>query len=168
VLKVSSRGHYGLRMMTELAREHGQKPLSLTEVARVEGLPLPYLEQLVVPLRKAGLVEGTRGLHGGYRLSRPPMDITAGEILRALEGPVSLVDCTAADYIHGNCDREAACLSSGLWQRIKVTVEAILDRTTLYDLLFDPGFAPGMPQVPANLERLPMAGAIASPAGGTA
>ena len=115
MLKVSSRGHYGLRTMTELARAHGHKPLSLTEVARVEGLPLPYLEQLVVPLRKAGLVEGTRGLHGGYRLARPAAEITAGEILRVLEGPVNLVDCTAADYVHGNCDREAACLSSGLW-----------------------------------------------------
>ena len=60
MLKVSSRGHYGLRLMTELARAHGRGPLSLTEITRVEALPLPYLEQLVVPLRKGGLVEGTR------------------------------------------------------------------------------------------------------------
>jgi Rrf2 family protein len=156
MLKVSSRGHYGLRMMTELARAYGNGPLSLTEVARVENLPLPYLEQLVVPLRKASLVEGTRGLHGGYQLTRPPGEITAGDALRALEGPVSLVDCTAEDYVHGACDREAFCLSSSLWQRIKVTVENILDHTTLYDLLYDPGFAPGMPQIPAALERLPV------------
>src|SRR3979411_1851275 len=90
MLKVSSRGHYGLRLMTELGRAHGRGPLSLTDIARVEGLPLPYLEQLVVPLRKAGLVEGTRGLHGGYTLSRPPHLMTAGEILRVLEGQVRL------------------------------------------------------------------------------
>jgi Rrf2 family protein len=143
--------------MTELARAQGQGPLSLTEVARVEGLPLPYLEQLVGPLRKAGLVSGTRGLHGGYSLARDARELSVGEILRVLEGPISLVDCTADDYIHGACAREAACLSSSLWQRIKVTVDAILDRTMLYDLMFDPGFAPGMPQLPAGLDVLPMA-----------
>jgi Rrf2 family protein len=157
MLKVSSRGHYGLRLMTELARAYGHGPLSLTEVARVETLPLPYLEQLVVPLRRAGLVEGTRGLHGGYRLARPPKQMTAAEILRALEGPVSLVDCTAEDYLHGTCQREQQCLSSSLWQRIKVTVDAILSSTTLEDLLYDPGFAPGVPQLPAGLEPLAMA-----------
>jgi Rrf2 family cysteine metabolism transcriptional repressor len=144
--------------MTELGRAHGRGPLSLTDVARVEGLPLPYLEQLVVPLRKAGLVEGTRGLHGGYTLSRPPHMMTAGEILRVLEGPVNLVDCTALDYIPGACARDGQCASSGLWQRIKVSVEAILDATTLDDLLHDPGFQPGVPQLPVGLEALPLAG----------
>ena len=128
----------------------------MTEIARVEALPLPYLEQLVVPLRKAGLVEGTRGLHGGYTLARDPKEMTAGDILRALEGPVNLVDCTALDYIHGACEREGDCFSAGLWHRIKVTVEAILDRTTLDDLLHDPGFQPGVPQLPAGLEPLPV------------
>lgn len=164
MFKVSSRGHYGLRLMTELARAQGQGPLSLTEVARVEGLPLPYLEQLVGPLRRAGLVAGTRGLHGGYSLAREPRDITVGQVLRVLEGPVSLVDCTADGYAHGACAREDACFSSALWQRLKVSVDAILDGTTLYDLMFDPGFAPGMEQSPAGmfagankLEMLPVA-----------
>jgi Rrf2 family cysteine metabolism transcriptional repressor len=167
MLKVSSRGHYGLRLMTELARAHGHGPLSLTEVARVEGLPLPYLEQLVGPLRKAGLVSGTRGLHGGYSLSGQPATVTVGEVLRVLEGPVSLVDCTADDYVHGACDREASCMSSALWTRIKVTVEAILDGTTLYDLMFDPGFAPGMPQLPACLSPLPLAATTMATAAGS-
>ena len=80
-----------------------------------------------------------------------------------LEGPVSLVDCTADDYAHGACSREAACNSSALWQRIKVSVDAIIDGTTLYDLMFDPGFAPGMEQSPmgmfmdaTRLEMLPV------------
>src|SRR5258708_13685253 len=99
MLKVSSRGHYGLRMMTELARAHGRGPLSLTDIARVEGLPLPYLEQLVVPLRKAGLVEGTRGLHGGYKLGPGPSEMTPGAILRVPQGPVNPVDRPAPDYL---------------------------------------------------------------------
>ena len=151
MFKVSSRGHYGLRLMTELARAHGQGPLSLTEVARVEGLPLPYLEQLVGPLRRAGLVSGTRGQHGGYHLARDAREITVGQVLRVLEGPVSLVDCTADDYAHGACSRDMACLSGALWQRIKVSVDAILDGTTLYDLMSDPGFAPGIQQTPVGM-----------------
>jgi Rrf2 family transcriptional regulator, cysteine metabolism repressor len=164
LLKISSRGHYGLRLMTELAGAYGHGPLSLTDVARVELLPLPYLEQLVVPLRKAGLVEGTRGLHGGYTLSRAPGDITAAEVLRVLEGPVSLVDCTALDYVAGACERDGDCVSSALWQRIKVTVEAILNSTTLADLLSDPGFQPGAPQVPASFAAL-TAIPVAAPSG---
>jgi len=140
--------------MTELARARGAGPLSLTEVARVEGLPLPYLEQLVGPLRRAGLVTGTRGLHGGYSLARDARELSVGEILRVLEGPISLVDCTADDYVHGSCSREAACMSGSLWQRIKVTVEAMLDATTLYDLMFDPGFAPGMTQLPVPIAAM--------------
>ena len=157
MLKVSSRGHYGLRLMTELARASGVGPLSLTEVARVESLPLPYLEQLVVPLRKAGLVEGTRGLHGGYRLSRAPQEITVGEVLSVLEGPVSLVDCTADQYIAGGCAREPACSSRSIWWRVKVAVEAVLNGTTLADLVNDPNFErpAAMPAVHPGLEPLP-------------
>lgn len=166
MLKVSSRGHYGLRLMTELARSAGQGPLSLTEVARSESLPLPYLEQLVVPLRRAGLVEGTRGLHGGYQLARPAAEMTVGDILRVLEGPVSLVDCTAAEYVSGGCERDSACFSAGLWQKIKLSVEVILDGTTLSDLLTDPGFQPVSPHVPAHLEPLPIAGRAATPVAG--
>lgn len=161
MLKISSRGHYGLRLMTELARAHGQGPLSLTEVARVENLPLPYLEQLVVPLRKAGLVEGTRGLHGGYTLARDPAELTVGAIMRVLEGPVSMVECTAEEYIRGSCEREPFCLSSSLWWKVKLAVDAVLDATTLADLLHDPSFAPQqfIGRLPVGLENLPMAGA---------
>ena len=72
-LKVSTRVHYGLRAMTELARAHGQGLLSLAEISRTEMLPLAYLEQLIGELRRAGLVEGVRGLHGGYRLDPPAL-----------------------------------------------------------------------------------------------
>src|SRR5947209_6284652 len=127
MLKVSSRAHYGLRLMTELARAYGSGPLSLTEVARVEMLPLPYLEQLVVPLRRAGLVEGIRGLHGGYRLARDPAATTVAEVLRVLEGPIALVECTAEDYLSGSCVREGACFSQSIWWRVKLAVESVLE-----------------------------------------
>jgi Rrf2 family protein len=98
-------------------------------------LPLAYLEQLVGELRRAGLVEGTRGVHGGYRLVRAPQAITVGEIYRVLEGEVAPVDCTAEDYRPGSCARELVCLSRGIWARVQSAILGVLDSTTLDDLL---------------------------------
>jgi Rrf2 family transcriptional regulator, cysteine metabolism repressor len=135
-MKVSSRVHYGLRAMTELARSFGEDRLvSISEIARSEDLPLAYLEQLVGELRRAGLVEGTRGVHGGYRLARPPSGITVGEVYRVLEGEVAPVECTAEDYLPGSCVREPVCLSRSIWDRVQHAILSVLDSTTLDDLL---------------------------------
>ena len=139
-MKVSTRVHYGLRAMTELARSFREdKLLSIAEIARNEGLPLAYLEQLVGELRRAGLVEGTRGVRGGYRLARAPEGITVGEIYRVLEGEVAPVDCTAEDYLPGSCAREPLCLSRGIWARVQAAILSVLDSTTLDDLLQSEG-----------------------------
>ena len=134
VVKVSSRAHYGLRAMTQLAQAYDRGLLSLTEIAKSEHLPLAYLEQLVGELRRAGLVEGTRGLRGGYRLTRTPSAITVGEVYRVLEGPVAPVECTAEDYQPGSCDMEHGCLSRSIWVRVQQSISQILDSTTLADL----------------------------------
>ncbi len=120
--------------MTQLASAHGHGLLSLAEIARNELLPLSYLEQLVGDLRRAGLVEGTRGLHGGYRLTRSPDEITVGQIYRVLEGPIAPVECTAEDYLPHSCELEGACLSRSVWQRVQESISAVLDATTLGDL----------------------------------
>jgi Rrf2 family transcriptional regulator, cysteine metabolism repressor len=142
-VKVSTRAHYGLRAMTELARAHGQGLLSLAEIARAESLPLAYLEQLVGELRRAGLVEGVRGLHGGYRLTRAPREMTVGEIYRVLEGDIAPVECTAEDYLPRSCAREDQCLSKSVWARVQASIAAVLDSTTLEDLCrSDPAYGP--------------------------
>jgi len=120
--------------MTELARTHGQGLLSLAEISRTELLPLAYLEQLIGELRRAGLVEGVRGLHGGYRLTRPPGEITVGEVYRILEGPIAPVECTADDYLPHSCEREAGCLSRTVWERVQPAISTVLAATTLNDL----------------------------------
>jgi Rrf2 family protein len=120
--------------MTQLAQAYGGGLLSLSEIARAEHLPLAYLEQLVAELRRAGLVEGTRGLHGGYRLSRGPETITVGEVYRILEGPIAPVECTAEDYLPGSCEVENGCLSRSVWLRVQESISAVLDSTTLADL----------------------------------
>ncbi|MBV9355082.1 MAG: Rrf2 family transcriptional regulator, partial [Chloroflexi bacterium] len=135
-MKVSTRVHYGLRAMTELARSYGDGRLvSIAEIARNEDLPLSYLEQLVGELRRARLVEGTRGVHGGYRLARPPAEMTVGDVYRVLEGEVAPVECTAEAYLPGSCSREAVCLSRSIWERVQRAVLDVLDATTLADLV---------------------------------
>lgn len=154
-MRVSTRAHYGLRMMTELAKAYGRGPRSLAEVARVEHLPLAYLEQLATLLRRGGLVESTRGVHGGYALSRPPQAISVLDIVTQLEGEVAPVECVAHSYEPGSCDREADCASRSLWQRLKASIDSVLAATTLADLVADhqlaAAFAPDEAAVPAGV-----------------
>jgi Rrf2 family cysteine metabolism transcriptional repressor len=121
--------------MVELARHHGAGPISLTEMADHEALPRPYLEQLVVSLREAGLVTSTRGAHGGYELTRAPENIRMGEVLRALEGPLAPMVCASEDPIHaGVCERTGFCTVNHLWVRVRDAISTALDSVTLADL----------------------------------
>jgi len=138
MLQVSQRAHYGLRAMTELAKAYGRGPISLAEIADNERLPAGYLEQLAMPLRRAGLIEGTRGAHGGYALATPPANVTVGAVMRALEGPVAPVECLNLEYERGSCEREPVCLSKNVWQRVKDSVDQVLDSMTLADLCVAP------------------------------
>jgi Rrf2 family cysteine metabolism transcriptional repressor len=136
-MRVSSKAHYGLRMMTEFARAYGKGPLSIAEVAHVEHLPLAYLEQLAGQLRRGGLVQSTRGVHGGYTLARPPEQISVLEVVRTVEGEVAPVECVSSDYVTGSCVREGECASRGLWQRLKESIDSVLRQTTLAELIHD-------------------------------
>jgi Rrf2 family cysteine metabolism transcriptional repressor len=131
----STRGEYGVRMMVELARHHGAGPISLAEMADHEALPRPYLEQLVVSLREAGLVHSTRGAHGGYELTRQPVEIRMGEVVRALEGPIAPMVCASEDPTHAAmCDRTGYCSVNHLWMTVQRAISAALDSITLADL----------------------------------
>ena len=121
--------------MVELARHHGTGPISLAEMADHESLPRPYLEQLVVSLREVGLVNSTRGAHGGYELSRPPQEIRMGEVLRALEGPIAPMVCASEDPAHaGICERMGFCNVNHLWITVRTAISTALDSITLADL----------------------------------
>ncbi len=131
----STRGEYGVRLIVELARHHGAGPISLAEIADHEELPRPYLEQLVVSLREAGLVHSTRGARGGYQLSRPPQEIKMGEVLRALEGPIAPMICASEDPAHaGICGRTGFCNVNHLWLTVQKAISGALDSITLADL----------------------------------
>jgi Rrf2 family transcriptional regulator, cysteine metabolism repressor len=123
-MKISTKGRYGLTIMIELAKKHGEGPTSLKSIAQTNDLSEHYLEQLIAPLRNAGLVKSIRGAYGGYILGKEPEKITAGDIIRVLEGPISPVE--------GIEDEEPA--KRELWMRIRDAVKDVLDNTTLEDL----------------------------------
>jgi len=124
-LKISTKGRYGLTIMMELAAKYGEGPTSLKSIAERNQLSEHYLEQLVAPLRNAGLVKSVRGAYGGYVLSKEPGSITSGDIIRILEGPISPVDFTEED---DPAKRD-------LWLRIRDSIAEVLDSTTLADLI---------------------------------
>jgi Rrf2 family cysteine metabolism transcriptional repressor len=111
--------------MMELAAKFGEGPTSLKSIAERNQLSEHYLEQLVAPLRNAGLVKSIRGAYGGYVLSKDPETITSGDIIRILEGPISPVDFTEED---DPAKRQ-------LWLRIRDSIAEVLDSTTLADLI---------------------------------
>lgn len=137
MLRVSTRGEYGVRLMVDLARHYGGTPRSLSEIGQSEGLELKvqYLEQLVRALREHGLVESTRGAHGGYRLARPPQEMRMSEVLRALEGPIAPMICATEGEMEIICDRLDGCSTRYLWAHVRDAVTAALDAMTLADVV---------------------------------
>jgi len=133
-LKFSSRSHYGLLAMVALARSYPRGPVPLAEIARSENISLSYLEQLIASLRKAGLVESTRGVHGGYELTADPATVTVGQVVRTLEGPIAPAECASEIENPGCCERESDCPSKILWEHVRDNIAQVLDATTLADL----------------------------------
>lgn len=156
MLRVSTRGEYGSRMLVCLARHWGERPVALSEVAAQERLSVEYLEQLAVALRKAELIESHRGVHGGYTLARPPTAIRMGEVLRALEGPIAPMVCVSESAADAVCEFEAHCSTRLMWLRVGKAIAETLDGMTLADL------------VPTPPERQPVVYTTLSPKMGTA
>jgi Rrf2 family protein len=131
----STKGEYGVRLMAQLARRFGTGPASLTDIADEEDLPRAYLEQLVISLRDADLVQSTRGAHGGYELTRSPEAIVMADVLRALEGPIAPMICATDDPAHLVCSRSGHCTVNFMWVRVRDAISGALDSMTLADLV---------------------------------
>ena len=144
----TTKAEYGVRLLVELGRQHdgagAPTPVSLKAIAEAEALPLAYLERIVALLKKAGLVEATRGAHGGYRLTRQPAEIHMDEVVLALEGGVAPMTCFVEEDgqpSHGRvvCNHEAdsghGCATKLLWTRVQGGMVRALKETTLADLV---------------------------------
>ena len=134
-MKVSTRGEYGVRAMVALAHYHGSKPVALTTIAKDSHVPEPYLEQLIAPLRRAGLVDSKRGAQGGYQLSRPPGEIRVGDIYRVMEGPVAPMDCVSEDEADQTCPLISGCETRPVWLAVRDSIVGAIDSITLADLI---------------------------------
>jgi Rrf2 family cysteine metabolism transcriptional repressor len=131
-MKLSTKCRYGLRAVVDIARYYGKGPAKRKDIAKKENLSSSYLENILLVLRNHNLVETTRGVNGGYVLSRQPSEITAYDIVNALEGPLSLVDCVNKP---NQCRRSDDCVTRIVWKELAGALRSTLSAITLQELL---------------------------------
>lgn len=140
-MRFSSKELYGLKAVAEMARYYSEGPVSLALIARVRKLPLPYLEQIIPLLRKAGIVVSARGAKGGYRLAKPPNRISVGEVFRALQGESLSIPCplTGANCILTGggccCPQGMECSARELLDKVQSLLLSLLDGVTIAELV---------------------------------
>jgi Rrf2 family transcriptional regulator, iron-sulfur cluster assembly transcription factor len=131
-MKLSTRGRYGTRLMLELAKQYGKGPISMSDISRNQKIPIKYLEQLIIPLKKANLITSVRGPKGGHMLAKAPNEINLWEILLRLESKFTFVDCLADETC---CDSIATCPIRPVWGKAFDSMKSIFKNTTLIDVL---------------------------------
>ena len=149
-MKVSTRGDYASRALLSLALHADESgPTSVRDIAERTGLPQPYLEQILLALKGAGLVRSKRGVGGGYVLARDPKEITLAEIVSAVDGPIEVGDF-GRPHQNGACDHEGQCVLLAVWAGISGRIRQHLDSFTLADIAaMARGARPG-PHAPAG------------------
>ena len=131
-MKISAKGRYALRLMVDLAQRDNGEWIALKDISRRQGISVKYLEQIVSGLSRAGLLRSSRGAAGGYQLTRPAAQYTAGEIIRALEGPLAPVPCLEQESNLG--PRHEFCPTIRPWEGLYDVVNQYLDSYTLADI----------------------------------
>jgi Rrf2 family protein len=133
MLRLSTRGQYGVRAMFEIAKNYKKGPLTIKEIAIRQSVSIAYLEQLLNKLRRAKLIKSHKGPGGGYVLNRNPKEISIGMILNALEGPVAIAQCLGPSA--KGCSRVEGCVARLLWKSLGENIEHFLGTINLKDLL---------------------------------
>ncbi|MGB5037460.1 MAG: Rrf2 family transcriptional regulator [Blastocatellia bacterium] len=134
---ISTKGDYGMRAAIDLARHYAScDPVQVKDIAERQDIPKDYLSLIMVDLRKGGIVESVRGPRGGYRLAKSPAEISMGEVLEVLEGPIQLLDCasTATPPIEHKCSQHTGCSMRNVWTYLTETIAGVLHQTTLEQL----------------------------------
>lgn len=128
-MKLSTKGRYATRILLCIARLEGEQPVPKKRIAEQEGISTDYIEQIIVPLKNAGLVNSVRGLRGGFRLAKDPASITIYDILSASEGDINLVGCLAE-----GCSRSDTCVVQRVWQGASDVLRDYFSKITLQEL----------------------------------
>jgi Rrf2 family protein len=132
---ISQRAKYALRALLALAESPAREPLMIAEISRRQAIPKKFLEQILLELKRAGIVDSRRGRLGGYVLAREPEKVTFGEVLRLIDGPLALLPCLSKIAYRrcADCADEATCEVRHVFARVADTTRAVLDSTTLAD-----------------------------------
>lgn len=134
---LSKKTKYGLQALLLLAREYGQGPLLIAELAQRERIPKKFLEYILLQLKNGGVLQSRKGKGGGYLLAKPPAEISVGRAIRVLEGPLAPVTCVSETAYQRcpECDDEATCGIRLVMKDVRDAMAEILDHTTLQDML---------------------------------
>lgn len=133
MLRLSTKGQYGVRAMFELAKHYQKGPLSIKEISERQDVSVAYLEQLLNKLRKSKLIKSRKGPGGGYEINKKPEEISIGVILNALEGPVTITHCLGPKA--KGCNRVEGCVTRLLWKSLGEKIEHFLETISLKDLV---------------------------------
>jgi Rrf2 family protein len=132
-MKISYKGDYALKTLLELALNYNKGVLSIQELAQRGDIPEKFLEQVLLTLKKGGFVDSKRGISGGYFLSKAPEDITVGEIIRFIEGPIEPIVCAGRKDYEG-CKDVASCVFRDLWSQVYTATSLVVDTVSLAEL----------------------------------
>ena len=131
-MKLSTRSRYGTRMMLDMAQHYDEGPIQIGDIAKRQDISVKYLEQLIIPLKKANYVKSVRGPKGGHMLAKSPEEVTVGEIVEVLEGEINLARCIESPEI---CDRSDTCLTRGVWEEATRAMYDKLNSITLSKMI---------------------------------
>lgn len=132
-MKISTKGDYATRALQDLALHYNEGPVRAEGIARRQRLPLRYMEQLLLLLKRHGYVASKRGVRGGYYLAKPPGQITLGEVIRAMDGTLAPIFCVT-EWPRDVCSQEPHCVLREVWAEVYMAVSRIVDTTTLEDI----------------------------------
>lgn len=131
-MKLSTRSRYGTRLILDMARNYDTGPIQIGQIAKRQNIPVKYLEQIIIPLKKANYVKSFRGYKGGHVLAKPPEEITVGEIVAVLEGGLKLTRCGTNPEL---CERSATCVTRFIWKEATEAIHERLNAITFRDLI---------------------------------
>ena len=131
-MKLSTKSRYGIRAVIEIAKSYGAQPAKRKIVAGNQEISDSYLENILIVLKNNRIIDTTRGVNGGYILSRPPKEITILEIVDALEGPLDLVECLG---LKTTCSKTESCAARTIWKELSDSWKSILGHLTLQDMI---------------------------------
>lgn len=135
-MKITYKGDYALKALLQLALSHGSPDegvLSITEISKRGDMPTKFLEQILLGLRRGGFVKSRRGASGGFLLARHPKDITIGEIIRFVEGPIEPIACVEKGS-YARCNDIKSCIFRDLWKEIRDAISVVVDTVTFEEL----------------------------------